>query len=95
MTLRELREQEFRQRDRLVQQGQKRLFAAATDIIVRVLAVGQEEEFRRLVVGEDAERVFQRPPRRATAGIVAVETENDRIGKTEELLRVSRCRGRA
>src|SRR2546430_7581853 len=86
MARRQLGEQEIGQGHGLTDESFERSAATAPDIVVRISAVGQEEEFRILAIGEPGERILQRAPGGAAARFVAVETEHDRIGKAKEFL---------
>ena len=95
MAHRQLGEQEIGQGHGLTDESFERSAAAASDIVIRICAVGQEEEFRILAIGEPGERILQRAPGGAAARLVAVETEHDRIGEAKEFLHMRGRRRRA
>ncbi len=89
----ELRQQELGQRRRPLDLALERVLAAPADEIVRILALGQEQERELLAVGDHRQRVLERAPGRLAPGVVAVEAEHDVVGESQQLLHVHRGGG--
>ena len=83
------------QRYRLIQQLLEILFAVLAHKTVRIFTLRQKQKPHLFAVGELAQTVFERTPRRAAAGVVAVKTIDNFVGLAQQLLHVHRRGGGA